>query len=108
MVEDSHKIWYDNECPLCLGSKSLIEKFDKKKKFDFIPFNPENNQKNSTPVPESILVKIDGKQYKKSTAVLKIFKKMGFPWSLFYGFIIIPAFIRDAVYDFVARNRGRI
>jgi predicted DCC family thiol-disulfide oxidoreductase YuxK len=39
--------------------------------------------------------------------VLRLLKHLGKGWQLLYGFIIIPAFIRDAVYRFIAANRYR-
>jgi predicted DCC family thiol-disulfide oxidoreductase YuxK len=48
-----------------------------------------------------------GKIYTKSTAVLRVTKKLSGLWPLFSVFLIIPPFIRDAVYDLVARNRYR-
>jgi predicted DCC family thiol-disulfide oxidoreductase YuxK len=38
---------------------------------------------------------------------LRVFKKLGGTWSLLYIFIVIPSFIRDALYDFIAHNRYR-
>src|SRR5690606_602582 len=44
--------------------------------------------------------------YVKSTGVLHVLRRLTFPWFLFYYlFILIPWFIRDLVYSFVARNR---
>ncbi len=45
------------------------------------------------------------KIFTKSTAALTIFKKLGGFWALLYTFIIVPRFIRDAVYDFIAKHR---
>jgi predicted DCC family thiol-disulfide oxidoreductase YuxK len=41
----------------------------------------------------------------KSNAALHIAKHLGFPRSLMSVFFIVPALIRNWVYDFVARNR---
>ena len=41
----------------------------------------------------------------KSTAALLIAKHLGFPTNLLYPFLIVPAFIRNMVYDYVAKNR---
>ncbi len=41
----------------------------------------------------------------KSSAALHIAKFLGFPRNLMFVFFIIPACIRNWVYDFVARNR---
>ena len=43
--------------------------------------------------------------YTRSTAVLRMLKKLGGGWKLFYGFIIVPKFIRNAIYNWIARNR---
>jgi predicted DCC family thiol-disulfide oxidoreductase YuxK len=48
------------------------------------------------------------KIFLKSTAVLNIFRELGGGWRLFYGFIIIPRFIRDFIYNMIARNRYRL
>jgi len=41
----------------------------------------------------------------KSSAALEISRQLQFPFNLFIIFIIVPKFIRDKVYDFIAVNR---
>jgi predicted DCC family thiol-disulfide oxidoreductase YuxK len=43
----------------------------------------------------------------RSDAVLGVLACLGFPWSLFSASRVVPRPFRDAVYDWVARNRGR-
>lgn len=43
--------------------------------------------------------------YTRSTAALKIAKRLNGPVKLLWIFIILPRFIRDPVYNCVARNR---
>ncbi|MGI9593850.1 MAG: thiol-disulfide oxidoreductase DCC family protein, partial [Patiriisocius sp.] len=43
--------------------------------------------------------------YLKSTAALRISKKMSNLWPLLYVCIVLPKFLRDAVYDYIAKNR---
>jgi predicted DCC family thiol-disulfide oxidoreductase YuxK len=50
----------------------------------------------------------EGNCFIKSTAILKLLKVIGGGWKLFYAFIIVPAFIREFIYDIIARNRHRI
>ena len=50
----------------------------------------------------------ENKYYTRSSAVLNILKDLGGGWSLFYGFIIVPEFIRDFFYNVIARIRYRI
>lgn len=37
--------------------------------------------------------------------MLRVLRDLAMPWPALYVFILIPAFIRDAVYMFVARYR---
>ena len=41
----------------------------------------------------------------KSTAALKIAFQLGFPNNLLCVFFIIPPFVRNYVYDYIAKNR---
>jgi predicted DCC family thiol-disulfide oxidoreductase YuxK len=49
---------------------------------------------------------IDGnKYYKKSTSALRVAGIIGFPYNLLYPFLLIPPFIRNIVYDIIAKYR---
>jgi len=55
---------------------------------------------------DSILLFSEEKELKiKSSAALAIAIKLGFPRNLMIVFYIIPPFIRNWVYDYVAKNR---
>jgi predicted DCC family thiol-disulfide oxidoreductase YuxK len=47
----------------------------------------------------------NGKLYQRSAGALRVTKYLSGLWPLLYAFLIVPPFIRNAVYDFVARNR---
>lgn len=50
----------------------------------------------------------EGKLYLRSTAALKVARGLSsFRFRILYGFIILPRFIRDFFYDWIARNRLR-
>jgi predicted DCC family thiol-disulfide oxidoreductase YuxK len=52
------------------------------------------------------VVLIEGEKcYFKSSAALRIARRLRFPWGLFYGFMIVPRFLRDGIYDFIANSR---
>jgi predicted DCC family thiol-disulfide oxidoreductase YuxK len=59
----------------------------------------------STTDLDSFVLLQDGKVYKKSTGALKVAKQLSGPTQLLYGLIILPPFLRDAVYTFVGKNR---
>jgi predicted DCC family thiol-disulfide oxidoreductase YuxK len=53
----------------------------------------------------SFMLVEDDNLYTRSTGALRMLKHLGDAWSLLYIFILVPRFIRDAVYNLVAGNR---
>jgi predicted DCC family thiol-disulfide oxidoreductase YuxK len=45
--------------------------------------------------------------YTKSTAALRVIRQLSRWWPLYYLCMLVPAPLRDVVYDFVARHRYR-
>ena len=112
LLEQTHPvILFDGICNLCSGAVQFIIKRDPKKHFRFASlqskFGEEVMKHFGLPVNQfnSFILLENGKIYTRSTAALKVAKKLKGAWSLAYGFIIIPYFIRDAVYNLIARNR---
>ncbi len=56
---------------------------------------------------KSLILIENGNCYLRSDAALHIAKYLRRPWSLLRIFILIPRPLRDAAYDFIARNRYR-
>lgn len=104
-------VYFDGVCNLCNSAVQFILKHDKKKKFLFATLASESGSfareqvKSSSRNNESVILYYRGRYHTKSTAVLMIFKLMGGMWQLLYPFVVIPAFIRNAVYDTIGRNR---
>ena len=59
------------------------------------------------PLPDSIVLIDEGRLFTRSTAALRIARRLRFPWPLLYGLIVVPRPLRDFLYDWVARNRYR-
>lgn len=108
---ENNIVLFDGVCNLCNSSVQFVIKNDQKQIFKFTSLQSRFGQKilqqNNLSLTDfnSFIVLIDGKLYQKSTGALKLCKKLKFPFSLMYLFIIVPSFIRDGVYNFVARNR---
>lgn len=106
-------VLFDGVCNLCNASVDFIIRRDRKGRLRFAALQSEaaktflGNLEIPKSLPDSILFYENEKLYSRSAAVLRIASYLGFPWVLAKIFIIIPAFVRDAVYDFVARNRFR-
>ena len=104
-------ILYDGVCNLCNHSIRFVVKNDKKGVFKMASLQSELGQQvlakhHLDEKSFSSFILIDNeKVYFKSTAALKVVKKLNIPVKLLYIFIIIPPFIRNFIYDFVARNR---
>ena len=59
----------------------------------------------NTEATDSVILIQDRKFVTRSTAALRVARQLRGPVRLLYAFIIIPAFLRDPVYDLVARKR---
>lgn len=110
-MNDHPVILFDGVCNLCNGSVQYVIRHDKQGLFRFASLQSESGQKllQQYQLPESdftsfVLVE-NGKAYTRSTAALKVAKKLSGIIKLLYGFIIVPAFIRDAVYNVISTNR---
>jgi predicted DCC family thiol-disulfide oxidoreductase YuxK len=47
----------------------------------------------------------NGQLYTRSTAVLRVLRRLEAPWSLLWAFIVVPRPVRDWLYDRVAASR---
>jgi predicted DCC family thiol-disulfide oxidoreductase YuxK len=104
-------IIFDGICNLCNTAVKFIVSKDRKGTFMVVPFQSElandiiESDKAGPGVPSGILYISSGHRYFKSSAVLHILKDMGGFWRIFYIFIVIPPFIRDSLYNLIAKNR---
>lgn len=110
-MNDKSVILFDGVCNLCNSSVNLIIKHDPKNKFMFGAIQSDAGQNlikkyNIDPKKtDSIILIKNNKAYVKSTAALKIAKQMSGAYPLLYIFMVLPLFIRNWVYDFIAKNR---
>ncbi|MGB1121812.1 MAG: thiol-disulfide oxidoreductase DCC family protein [Saprospiraceae bacterium] len=103
-------ILFDGVCNLCNGAVQFIIERDKKRQFRFASlqsdFGQQYQQQVGAAVDSILLVKND-KIYQKSSAALRIARHLDGLWPLLFLFIIVPPFIRNSIYDWIARNRYR-
>jgi predicted DCC family thiol-disulfide oxidoreductase YuxK len=55
----------------------------------------------------SVVLIENGQLFQKSIAALKVLRHFPWYWQWLQAFRIVPRFIRDAVYDVIAKNRYR-
>jgi predicted DCC family thiol-disulfide oxidoreductase YuxK len=110
-VEEHPVILFDGVCNFCNGSVNFLLKRDKKDAFRFAPLQSASGQKllaqyNLSREEFASFILIEkGQAYQKSTAALKVMNHLPWYWKEVQLFRIIPVFLRDAIYDFIARNR---
>jgi len=106
-------IFFDGFCNLCSGSAQFVIRNDRKRIFRLLPLQGREAKyiletvRRDDNFPDSIVLLQEGKVYTKSAAALRIAMRLRFPWPLFAVFFIIPPFLRDFIYDWIARNRKR-
>lgn len=104
-------VLFDGVCNFCEGSVRFIIDRDPKGKFRFASLQSEAGKQlaeehgGDTSELNTMMLIQEGKLYKRSSAALRIARGLRFPWHLAWAFIIVPPFIRDAVYKIIARNR---
>ncbi len=108
--EEKIIVLFDGYCNLCNGAVQFIIKRDPKETFLFAALSWPIGEEAKSTSPEltsvdSILVYRNGKLHAHSSAALIIAGKLNGLWPLCGVFYIVPRFIRDAVYRWVARNR---
>ncbi len=113
-MENSNPVLlFDGVCNLCNGAVQFVIKNDKKKQFRFAALQSKAgnafSKKYALPVEnfDTFVLISNDKYYTRSDAALKVAKMLGGVWSLAYVFIIIPKTVRDAIYNWVAKNRYR-
>lgn len=104
-------VLFDGVCNLCSSSVQFILKKDQKDQFLFGSLQGDAGQeylkKFNLPADAfNSFMLVEGETlYTSSTAALRMLKHLGGGWKLLYGFIVTPKFIRDAVYNWIAKNR---
>lgn len=110
-MNSKHIILFDGICNLCNGVVQFIINHDPENKFLFASLQSDAGQQllKQFNLPSenfnSFILVQDNKVYNKSTGALKVARQIKGAWSWLYIFIIIPKFIRDAVYNWIAQNR---
>lgn len=106
-------ILFDGVCNLCNSSVQYVIKKDKKDTFRFAALQSEIGQKltkergiDTKKIDSIILIEPGVAYHVKSSAALEIAKEFGGIWKMLSAISsFFPVSLRDAVYDFVAKNR---
>ncbi|HEX8235046.1 MAG TPA: thiol-disulfide oxidoreductase DCC family protein [Abditibacteriaceae bacterium] len=107
-------ILFDGDCGLCNGVVNFVLRHDERGRFRFAPLQSPAGQRllQSHGLPpegvNSFLLLEHGKLFSRSTAALRLARRLGGVWALFYCLMLVPRPLRDAVYGLIARYRYRV
>lgn len=106
-------ILFDGVCNLCNGFVQFVIKHDRADRFRFGALQSDAAKqllggRELDPADLSTVLYLKGDRLLvRSSAALHIFKDLGGVWALAFVFMLVPRFLRDMVYNWVARNRYR-
>lgn len=104
-------VFFDGVCNLCNRAVQFIIKRDKHEVFKFAALQSDFahtqlvSQDLKVKYGDSFVLLEKGKLYERSSAALRVARHLNGLWPVLYIFIIIPPFIRNVVYHFIAKNR---
>lgn len=107
-------VFYDGDCGLCSTSVQFILKHEKGKEIKFSPLQSEFTKKffeeHNYPQPDlsTFYFFTNNKLYQKSCAALKVVPFLKWYWQPLRILVILPKFIRDKFYDFIAERRKKL
>lgn len=105
---------FDGRCGFCQRSVRFILRRDTRRHFVFAPRQSEIGQRLlreagfADAQPNSMVLIEGGRSFVRSTASLRIVRRLGGVWRLLYALVVIPRPVRDAVYGLIALNRHRL
>ena len=114
LIKTEQIVLYDGDCAFCNRTVAFVFKNEKNSEVYFSPiqsdFSSNYFETNNLPRPDlNTFYFIEyGVVYEKSSAAIRLSRYLKFPYSLMQISWIIPRFIRDGVYNKIARKRHLI
>jgi predicted DCC family thiol-disulfide oxidoreductase YuxK len=114
-VTEPEVVFYDGGCGVCHRAVRLVLAADRAERFVFAPlqgstFRQLLPEPDRVGLPDSLVVRTSqGQLLVRSNGVLYILSRLGSFWAVLSKLgRLVPRFLRDAVYDFIARIRLRL
>ena len=107
-------ILFDAECILCSANAQFVLKYDHARRFRLASMQGATGARlfrkfGLDPADPTSIIVVTGETARiDSNAVLAIYAGLGWPWKALAAFRIVPRFLRDPAYRWIARNRYRI
>lgn len=103
-------LFFDDICKTCIFSVKFLIRIDTSRKLRYSALNSKTYNTtisvlDQVTLPDSIILFHQGIILTKSDAILKVFSILGGYWNIFLVFRFFPKFLRDKMYDIVAKYR---
>jgi predicted DCC family thiol-disulfide oxidoreductase YuxK len=113
MTSEKHIVLFDGDCNFCNYWVNYVIQRDKKDVFRFTSLQSEKGKNLLDKFQlkddlETVVLIENEKARTKSAAALHIFKGLGGIYKLAMGLIVVPRFIRDWVYEIIAKYRKKL
>jgi predicted DCC family thiol-disulfide oxidoreductase YuxK len=110
MISNKPVIFFDGVCGLCNKFVDFLIVRDKKHIFLFAPLQGVTAKQMLPPIAdmESVIFLETSGLSDKSTAAIRILIYLGGIWILAGIFLAVPKFIRDPIYNVIAKNRYKM
>ena len=111
---DRKVVFYDGDCGFCNRSVQFILDHEKGEELHFCALQSEIAQQffleNGFPTPDlSTFYFWDGQHlFERSTGALRVCRYLRVPSSWLIVFLVVPRFIRDGVYNWIAKRRHKL
>ncbi|MCA8966515.1 MAG: DUF393 domain-containing protein [Planctomycetes bacterium] len=106
-------VLYDGVCGLCQGWVQWVLAHDRRAVFRFAALQSKVAAEllaavgATGPLPDSLVLVDGGAVHTRSGAALRVFGRLGLPWSLARLGLLVPPLLRNWTYDWIARHRYR-
>ncbi len=113
-MADHPIIIFDAQCVLCSANAQFVLKHDRREHFRLASMQGDigtglYRRFGIDPANPETLILVDGNDVRRdSDAIIAIYAGLGWPWRTATALRLVPAFLRDPVYRWVARNRYRL
>jgi predicted DCC family thiol-disulfide oxidoreductase YuxK len=111
--DDRPILVFDGHCMLCSGFVQFILRHDRHRRLRLLAAQTPAGAalyRHFRLAPDDYETNIlleDGRAWLKSEGSIRVFERLGFPWSLIAVGRLLPLPIRDRLYEVIARNRLR-
>jgi len=106
-------LFFDGDCAFCSASVRRVVGYDKEGRVNFAPLQgklaaEKGLARYAAQDGSMVLIReADGKLFTRSDGLLELASALGGWWRVFTVFKLVPRFLRDGVYRWIARNRYR-